>query len=129
MDKKGQVDIMRMMFEKIDTYIYFIQMETGPIKIGRARNPYKRLEALQVGLPYTLELLYFFPGGAKSERAIQQSFHDEHIRGEWFWPVAPVFRMIEEAKRTDAKSGWKMEDWNPQRDFKDNRLDKVIIEG
>ncbi len=113
---------MRVMFEIIDTYIYFIQMQNGPIKIGRSVDPYERLTKLQVGSPYELQLLYFFPGGAKSEHAMKYTLIDDKIRGEWFWPTSRVFREIDAEKAIEKKNNWFMEGWNPEVDFKDNRL-------
>ena len=74
--------------------VYFIQAgnKKGPIKIGYARDVDKRLAQLQVGCPFTLSLLFWFP--AKSKRhaqSIEAWFHDRwhkrHIRGEWFKPI------------------------------------------
>lgn len=113
------------MFEVIDTYIYFIQIENGPIKIGRAKDPYRRLNDLQVESPYQLHLLYFFPGGAKSEADTKIALRDARIRGDWFWPTERIFREIEGEKAVDKKENWSIENWNPKMDFRDNRLNST----
>ena len=72
-------------------FVYFIQAGTkkGPIKIGYAKDVEKRMVELQVGCPFTLNLIFKLP--AKSEKhaqALEAWFHDRwekrHIRGEWF---------------------------------------------
>jgi len=113
---------MRVIFESIDAYVYFIQAKDGPIKIGRSKNPHERLIKLQVASPYQLQLLYFFPGGAKSEHATKHTLIDDKVRGEWFWPTSRVFREIDAEKAIDKKHNWSMNEWNPKIDFKDNRL-------
>lgn len=118
---------MRVMFENVDAYVYFIQMENGPIKIGRAKDPYRRLIDLQVGSPYGLHLLYFFPGGAKSEAETKRTLTNEKIRGEWFWPTARVLREIESEAKLDKKNNWSMDKWNPDIDLKDQRLESIEL--
>lgn len=113
------------MFESIDAYIYFIQIKDGPIKIGRSKDPYKRLIELQVACPYELQLLYFFPGGAKSEHATRHVLIENKIRGEWFWPTERVFREIESEKSISKKGNWFMEKRDTEIDFKDNRLNST----
>ena len=40
-------------------YVYAISIEGSPLlKIGRARNPQRRLAAMQTGLPFKLALVY-----------------------------------------------------------------------
>ena len=77
-------------------FVYFIQAGTqrmGPIKIGYAANPEKRMVELQVGCPFTLTLLFKLP--VKSEKHAQKveawyhdRFHRKHIRGEWFKKIS-----------------------------------------
>lgn len=71
--------------------IYFIQAgnKKGPIKIGYTKDISKRLTELQVGCPFTLNLLFFFPAKSKKHAQKMESwFHNRwfrrHIRGEWF---------------------------------------------
>ena len=45
-------------------FVYFIRDKRGPIKIGTAVDPYERLNSLQVGNPYPLELAGAVPYGA-----------------------------------------------------------------
>lgn len=113
------------MFENVDGYIYFIQIQNGPIKVGKTKDPHRRLIKLQVACPWQLDLLYFFPGGLKSERATQHALYGEKVRGEWYWPTARIFREIESEKANDKKNNWSMESWDPAVDFKDQRLEST----
>lgn len=72
-------------------FVYFVQAgsKKGPIKIGYATDVDKRISELQVGCPFTLNLIFKLP--AKSERhaqSLESWFHDRfqkrRIRGEWF---------------------------------------------
>lgn len=67
-------------------YVYFIQSgESGPVKIGIADNPYKRLVELQVGSPERLTIrAMFMTETATDERRLHEEFEEEHISGEWF---------------------------------------------
>lgn len=66
-------------------FVYFVQLgDDGPIKIGRAGEPRKRLSALQVGNPTELVLRDVVPGDLVLEKALHQRFEPARIRGEWF---------------------------------------------
>jgi hypothetical protein len=84
--------------------VYFIQRSTnGPIKIGVAGEPRKRLESLQTGSPEPLYLLGTLPGGKTEEAALHQKFGALLIRGEWFEPgdelIGFVAREAKQARR------------------------------
>lgn len=76
----------------VDTpqFVYFIQsVDGGPVKIGTAENPVKRLAMLQCGNPQELAIRQVLAGG----REVEQNWHDywrsAHLRGEWFDGGAP----------------------------------------
>lgn len=55
--------------------IYFIQAgRTGPVKIGRARDPFRRLASMDSGSPVPLRLLALMPGDAAEERGLHARF-------------------------------------------------------
>lgn len=112
---------MRAMFENKTGYIYFIQMDLiGPIKIGIAQDPYRRMAELQVASPYELKMLYFFPSTMKTEREIHNLLSNDNIRGEWFHPTRKVLSEIEEQKTIDKRmEKWNWEEWNPVKDLRD----------
>ena len=75
-------------------YVYFIQSgsskKRNPVKIGVARNPERRLAALQTGNPEELKLLVVIECGSRAEAyAIESHLHKtlakRNIRGEWFY--------------------------------------------
>ena len=68
---------------------YFIQAESGPIKIGLAIDAIARLAELQTGNHELLRLIGTVGGGRVAERGLHRRFAEHRIRGEWF-EAAPV---------------------------------------
>ncbi|WP_052149229.1 GIY-YIG nuclease family protein [Sphingomonas sp. Ant20] len=64
--------------------VYFIAADDGPIKIGVAKDPVKRLAALQVSYPTRLALLATTDGGFYQERRYHSRFEQHRLHGEWF---------------------------------------------
>jgi Meiotically Up-regulated Gene 113 (MUG113) protein len=68
--------------------VYFIQCngDDGPVKIGIAVDPNRRLSELRIGCPYPMRLLGVgaFPDADLAERALHARFHNARIHGEWF---------------------------------------------
>ena len=56
----------------------------GPVKIGHARNPEKRIAGFQTAHYERLTLLRTWPGGQPEEAALHRAFSDFRITGEWF---------------------------------------------
>jgi len=53
--------------------LYIIQSDvTGMIKVGRSKNPDKRLKQLQTGNPNKLRLIAFFKGEGWKEKLIHE---------------------------------------------------------
>lgn len=76
-------------------YVYFIQLgDSGPIKIGHAKNPIKRLKALQIGSHKQLRLLAVTPGDAATEKELHREFQVLRIGGEWFQAERPLLAKI-----------------------------------
>jgi hypothetical protein len=66
-------------------YVYFIQSsDSGPVKIGLSRDPFKRVGALQTGNPQELFLRHVIPGDLNVERELHHRFRAARIRREWF---------------------------------------------
>lgn len=61
-------------------------MRAGPfIKIGYCSiSTQRRLEELQTGCPFEIELLAWLPGGAETEQKYHRKFAHARFRGEWF---------------------------------------------
>lgn len=70
-------------------YLYVIQVETGQIKIGIARDIAKRLSELQTGNHQRLSIAYLFQcasgeAAVRLEELLHTRYQSQHIRGEWF---------------------------------------------
>ncbi len=80
-------------------YVYFIQTEDGPIKIGVAWDVADRLRHLQTANPTELVVLNAVRCESKAaakvlERTLHRQLQNFHIRGEWFEPAPEVFGAI-----------------------------------
>jgi len=68
-----------------EPFVYFIQEGFhGPVKIGKAIRPLKRLGDLQTGNPEELHLRHVVPGDRALEKQLHHPFREARIRGEWF---------------------------------------------
>jgi len=61
---------------------YFIQADSGPVKIGISLCPESRLRDMQVGCPHRLRLLATVPGDREAE--LHTRFASLRMNGEWF---------------------------------------------
>ena len=66
----------------------------GPVKIGKAADPYKRLIGIQVSHPEKLTLLRVIDTDFDAERVFHDRFAAQHIRGEWFSYVEEMMTFI-----------------------------------
>lgn len=80
------------------SFLYFIQIHSGEIKIGAAKDVKRRMQTLQVGMPHPLKLLYAAPGLGELEREFHEQFADHNIQGEWFAPHPDILAEIERLK-------------------------------
>ena len=65
--------------------IYFIESESGHVKIGYTRNNVNgRLAALQGGNPHKLFLRKTIDGNTEQEKLIHKKFKHLRCKGEWF---------------------------------------------
>lgn len=83
------------------TYIYFVQVANGPIKIGFTKNLEVRIKSLQQNCPYELELLAHFVGSGYDEKFLHRIFHKERIHGEWFEPSKSLKSLVREIAAVD----------------------------
>lgn len=82
------------MSEQLDHYVYVLcrvdgNTRTGPVKVGMASDPDKRLRNLQTASPFKIEQVFCFGCPNKDiARELERSFHEvqsEHrLHGEWF---------------------------------------------
>jgi hypothetical protein len=84
--------------------IYFIQAETGEVKIGyTGADPETRLQTIQGNSPCKLTLLAAIKGSREKELLIHAQFKKHRLHGEWF---APVPSLLEFMKFESKISGW-----------------------
>lgn len=65
--------------------LYIIQSDvSGNIKIGRSKDPQKRLKQLQTGNPNKLKLIAEFKGEGWKEKILHDRLAFYRLEGEWF---------------------------------------------
>lgn len=68
-----------------EQFVYFVQAgDDGPVKIGLAKEPLRRVSSLQTGSPVPLRLRHVVPGDHALERALHRRFAEARVAGEWF---------------------------------------------
>lgn len=76
-------------------FVYFIQgVRGGPIKIGFAMVPERRLADLQAGSNVELPLICCVPGFPQTEGELHARFEKERLHGEWFRASGRLKRFI-----------------------------------
>lgn len=96
-------------------HVYFIQAGVnGPIKIGYAFDPRKRMIGLQIAHWEKLLLLGVIPGSEIQEHRLHRAFKEDHLRGEWFRASDTLLNFI--ASNSEPFIQWK------DRRFKENRV-------
>lgn len=95
--------------------IYFIrEAGGGNIKIGHAKDPWRRRAFLQTAHVSELTLEALEEGGVEREAALHAMFAAYHVRGEWFAPAAGLLAYIDRlgkaqrppSKKTDSRVFW-----------------------
>jgi len=67
--------------------LYIIQSDkSGAIKIGRSKNPQRRLKQLQTGSPFKLKMLLVLEGKGSIEKSLHERLVEfkQDCKGEWF---------------------------------------------
>ena len=77
-------------------FVYFIQsVNGGPIKIGTAKRPDRRLFFLQTANPYPLIIIGVAAGGRIAETTLHRRFGASRIgSSEWFEPTDDLIALI-----------------------------------
>ncbi len=76
--------------------IYFIQMQSGPIKIGFTKSLTKRLSTIKVSSPEPIALLGVMEGKQTKERWLHEQFAVHRLQGEWFSPAPEVLAYVKD---------------------------------
>lgn len=65
--------------------VYFIRAgDDGPVKIGVAQDPDRRLREMQIGSPVLLTIIRVTEGHHDTEKWLHRHFAAQRQRGEWF---------------------------------------------
>jgi excisionase family DNA binding protein len=84
--------------------VYFIQsVDGGPIKIGYADDPEKRLAEIQRMSPTQLCILNIVDGDRKCEGFIHRCFKKLRLHGEWFEPGDKLVDFVNNPNVTELK--------------------------
>ena len=74
-----------MLINKLRDDLYIIQSDNfGAIKIGRSKDPQKRLKELQTGNPNKLKLIATFKDKGWLEKILHEKLAKYRLNGEWF---------------------------------------------
>ena len=82
-------------------FVYFVQAGSrGAIKIGIARNIKKRMDTMQTGNPFKLNLLAAIPCENRLqaqyiESSLHRFFAKQKVRGEWFMNNISVKKAVD----------------------------------
>lgn len=93
-------------------FIYFIQADNGPIKIGMANDIDNRLRGLQTSSHHRLKLIHSEEHEGETIRQKEKYYHSifEHykVRGEWFYSEGIIAYL-------EKETFWrKMVVWDPE---------------
>lgn len=83
-------------------YVYFIHAPAADaVKIGRAADPHRRLQILQVGSPHELRLIGWMATtpDERLERDLHGLFKADRIRGEWFTATVELLKFVQDRAR------------------------------
>lgn len=81
---QAALGILREGFDQ--RYVYAIRDARNRVKIGKSKDPQRRLRELEVGNPEALELFCSAEvrDASSLERDLHRKFANENLRGEWF---------------------------------------------
>jgi DNA-binding XRE family transcriptional regulator len=85
--------------------VYFIQAESGSIKIGYSRSAIQRLNSLQSSNAEKLTLIGTINGSREKEYDLHKQFAHLLIGGEWFRPDVALLEYIALHKEDVAEEG------------------------
>jgi hypothetical protein len=97
--------------------VYFVRCtETNLVKIGFAKDPFKRFSKIQSDSPAILELLAIEPGEKSREAEIHEQFASLRRRGEWFECGAAILNHVKALpvvaiQRERQQLGGKLGEW------------------
>lgn len=100
-------------------YLYVIGRDEGPVKVGIATAPLKRLTTIRTSCPFKIEILHIQPmrdrdHARKHERLFHRCMDERRLAGEWFSMTADEaieeietgldIELFHEARDVDARA-------------------------
>jgi|LUMW01.1.fsa_nt_gb hypothetical protein len=82
----------------VSSFVYFVGPSGGPVKIGLATSPDRRMKDLQIGNHARLRLWALIPGDSNDEAEFHRQLSDFKLTGEWFQPTAEVMSVVSNAR-------------------------------
>lgn len=86
-------------------FIYLIQGADSLYKIGKSKEPKKRISRLEVKLPFDIQVEHLIPSNSYHEAEIHlhERYAHRRIRGEWFDLSTSEVNEIKEIQRLDKQ--------------------------
>ena len=78
----------------VGTWTYFIEDSAGNVKVGRSKDPAKRLESLQTSNAQTLKLLATVPTDIEADIHALLDNSRIHSEREWFYRDGGVLDLV-----------------------------------
>ena len=95
-------------------FVYLIRQTVTPYyKIGKSKDPYKRMQRLQIGTPLELQIVsrVWSFDALRLESALHEYFDAYRVRGEWFdLPSELVGRFVAIATELDSENEMALEE-------------------
>lgn len=76
--------------------------EARVVKVGRSRDPVRRVAGLLSGIPFNARLVAILGDGARREREMKELLASERMRGEWFKPSSALNEYLSTSRAENA---------------------------
>ena len=88
--------------------VYVISSAGEYYKIGVAKNPIRRMVALQISSPVQLSIVAVADWPDAAERRVHAVLRQHRVRGEWFRPCAELRELIAAIQAGRSFNQWVM---------------------
>lgn len=99
-----QADGTKTFIRTSTDFAYVIQGddEARVIKVGRSRDPARRVAGLLSGIPFNAQLVAILGEGTRRERQMKDLLAPDRMRGEWFKPSQALNDYLRSARAENA---------------------------
>jgi hypothetical protein len=88
-------------------FVYFVHAhEVDAVKVGQARDPFKRLVELQCGNPLELHIHSIMLATPITERGLHHKWREKRTGGEWFDPKEPILKAGADWSIRQLQASW-----------------------